>query len=72
MGVVRSRYSTQLRKRHYTFADLKEVLAKASPLRSGDVLAGVAAENARERAAAMAVLAEVPLGRFLEELVIRR
>jgi ethanolamine ammonia-lyase large subunit len=63
-------YSIQLRHRHYAFADLKEVLAKASPLRSGDVLAGVAASNTRERAAAMAVLAEVPLARFLEELVI--
>jgi ethanolamine ammonia-lyase large subunit len=36
----------------------------------GDVLAGVAAGNARERVAAMTVLADVPLRRFLEELVI--
>ena len=40
------------------------------PLRSGDVLAGVAAGSDRERAAAQAVLADVPLTRFLEEPVI--
>jgi ethanolamine ammonia-lyase large subunit len=63
-------YSAHLRGTHYTFADLKEVLAKASPPRSGDALAGVAAANARERVAAMTVLADVPLQRFLQELVI--
>jgi ethanolamine ammonia-lyase large subunit len=63
-------YSVHLRGIHYAFADLKEVLAKASPFRSGDVLAGVAAGNARERVAAMTVLAEIPLRRFLEEPVI--
>jgi len=63
-------YSVHLRGIHYTFADLKEVLAKASPPRSGDELAGVAAGNARERVAAMTVLAEIPLRRFLEEPVI--
>jgi len=36
----------------YHFADLKDLLAKATPLRSGDVLAGVAAESARGRVAA--------------------
>src|SRR5688500_318322 len=45
-------------------------MAKATPLRSGDVLAGVAAADARERAAAQAVLADVPLVRFLEEPLI--
>ena len=63
-------YSVHLRGIHYAFADLKEGLAKASPFRSGDVLAGVAAGNARERVAAMTVLAEIPLRRFLEEPVI--
>ncbi|WP_028577876.1 ethanolamine ammonia-lyase subunit EutB [Desulfomicrobium escambiense] len=49
---------------------LKEVLAKASPLRSGDVLAGVAAATEEERVLAQMELAGVPLERFLEEHVI--
>lgn len=49
---------------------LKELLAKASPLRSGDVLAGVAAAGEEERVRARMELAEVPLSRFLEEFVI--
>ena len=53
-----------------TFADLRELLAKATPLRSGDQLAGVAAANARERVAAQTILADVPLTRFLEEPLI--
>jgi len=52
------------------FADLREVLAKATPLRSGDVLAGVAARSAEERMAARIALADVPLARFLAEAVI--
>jgi len=51
----------------YQFADLKTLLAKATPLRSGDELAGVAAANAEERVAAQMALADVPLKRFLEE-----
>ncbi len=49
---------------------LKELLAKASPLRSGDVLAGVAAATEEERVLAQMELAEVPLERFLEEFVV--
>jgi ethanolamine ammonia-lyase large subunit len=49
---------------------LKDLLAKATPLRSGDVLAGVAAETEEERVRAQMALAEVPLTRFLEEFVI--
>jgi ethanolamine ammonia-lyase large subunit len=64
------RYAITLGGIGYSFDSLREVLAKASPLRSGDCLAGVAAGNARERVAAQAVLAEVPLARFLEELLI--
>jgi ethanolamine ammonia-lyase large subunit len=51
-------------------ADLKTLLAKATPARSGDELAGIAAGNATERVAAQMALAEVPLRRFLEEPVI--
>jgi ethanolamine ammonia-lyase large subunit len=54
----------------HTFADLRELLAKATPLRSGDVLAGIAAESAEQRVAAQFALADLPLARFLSELVI--
>jgi ethanolamine ammonia-lyase large subunit len=47
--------------RRYTFSSLRELLAKATPLRSGDVLAGVAAASAEERVAAQCALAELPL-----------
>ena len=49
---------------------LKELLAKASPLRSGDVLAGLAAATEEERVLAQMELAEAPLTRFLEECVV--
>ncbi|UWZ84352.1 ethanolamine ammonia-lyase subunit EutB [Occallatibacter riparius] len=55
---------------HYAFADLRDLLAKATPLRSGDVLAGVAAGSARERVAAQFALADLPLERFLSEHVV--
>ena len=51
----------------YRFANLKTLLAKATPLRSGDELAGLAAASAEERVAAQMALADVPLRRFLEE-----
>ncbi|HWA94589.1 MAG TPA: ethanolamine ammonia-lyase subunit EutB [Terracidiphilus sp.] len=54
----------------YTFTDLRALLAKATPLRSGDVLAGVAALSAEERVAAQFALADVPLTHFLSETVV--
>jgi ethanolamine ammonia-lyase large subunit len=54
----------------YRFSDLRTLLARASPARSGDVLAGVAAETASERVAAQSALAEVSLCAFLEEPVV--
>ncbi len=54
----------------YTFASLRELLAKATPLRSGDVLAGVAAQSAEERVAAQFALADLPLTHFLSEHVV--
>lgn len=54
----------------YQFAELKTVLAKATPARSGDQLAGVAAETYAERMAARMCLAAIPLSQFLEELII--
>ncbi|PYT17347.1 MAG: ethanolamine ammonia lyase large subunit, partial [Acidobacteria bacterium] len=52
------------------FSDLKTLLAKATPARSGDELAGIAAESAEERVAAQMELADVPLKRFLAEPLI--
>ena len=63
-------FATTLGKTRHTFASLAELLAKATPHRSGDVLAGVAASSAEERIAAQFCLADVPLGRFLEDLLI--
>ena len=54
----------------YAFADLRELLAKATPERSGDVLAGVAARSAEERVAAQCALADVVLTRFCDEQVV--
>ena len=54
----------------HSFADLKDLLAKASPARSGDSLAGLAARTAAERMAAKMCLAELPLTTFLTETVI--
>ena len=54
----------------YTFAGLRELLAKATPLRSGDVLAGIAAQSAEERVAAQFALADLPLKQFLVEPVV--
>jgi ethanolamine ammonia-lyase large subunit len=54
----------------YQFADLKAVLAKATPARSGDYLAGVAAETDAERMAAKMCLADIPLKQFLQDLII--
>ena len=53
-----------------TFRDLKTLLAKATPLRSGDDLAGISAANAEERVAAQMALSDLPLKTFLSEHVI--
>ena len=53
---------TTLLGKTYTFKDLKEVLAKANEEKTGDKLAGLAAETAQERVAAKVVLAAVTLG----------
>jgi ethanolamine ammonia-lyase large subunit len=54
----------------YVFGDLRDLLAKATPPRSGDRLAGIAAEDARQMMAARMALAELPLKQFLQETVI--
>jgi ethanolamine ammonia-lyase large subunit len=54
----------------YRFPDLRTLLAKATPFRSGDALAGIAAESAEERVAAQMALADLPLATFLDEAVV--
>ncbi|NEV75995.1 ethanolamine ammonia-lyase subunit EutB [Rhodopseudomonas sp. BR0C11] len=54
----------------FVFEDLRDVLAKASPPRSGDRLAGIAAESAEQMVAARMALADLPLRQFLSEMVI--
>jgi len=63
-------YRSTLRGVTHTFPDLRTLLAKASPARSGDELAGLAAASALERVAAQHALAEVPLAQFLAEPVV--
>ncbi len=63
-------YTQTLGQRVYRFGDLKSLLARATPERSGDQLAGVAAESAEERMAARLALAELPLSTFLNEALI--
>jgi len=63
-------YGSTIEKRRYAFADLKTLLAKASPLRSGDELAGIAAQSGEERVAAQYALADLPLATFLSETVV--
>lgn len=63
-------YTQTIGSCRYRFPDLKTLLARASPERSGDQLAGVAARTAEERVAACLALAETPLARFLEEPLV--
>jgi ethanolamine ammonia-lyase large subunit len=56
--------------RTHAFADLRTLLARATPARSGDCLAGVAAGSAEERVAAQMALADLPLTTFLNEAVV--
>ncbi len=64
------RLSRKVREVTYHFDDLRDLLAKASPYRSGDDLAGLAAESAEQRAAAQMVLADLPLSAFLQQAVV--
>ncbi|MCA0188112.1 MAG: ethanolamine ammonia-lyase subunit EutB [Proteobacteria bacterium] len=63
-------YTHTVDQKVYAFDGLKDLLAKASPARSGDYLAGVAAADYEERVAAQMALAEVPLAQFLSEALI--
>jgi len=63
-------YAATVNGTRYRFADLRTLLARATPLRSGDVLAGIAAASASERVAAQIALADLPLGAFLSDAVV--
>jgi ethanolamine ammonia-lyase large subunit len=63
-------YRCDLAGHRYAFADLRSLLACASPARSGDALAGLAAASAQQRIAARHVLADVPLSQFLTEALV--
>jgi ethanolamine ammonia-lyase large subunit len=63
-------YKYVLGQRTFEFNDLKDLMAKATPARSGDRLAGVAAENSEQRAIAQMLLAEQPLKIFLQQVLI--
>jgi ethanolamine ammonia-lyase large subunit len=63
-------YQTTIRGERFTFADLREVFARANEEKSGDRLAGIAARTERERVAAKLVLADVTLGDIVNSPLI--
>jgi ethanolamine ammonia-lyase large subunit len=63
-------YSNSIGHHTYQFSSLKDLMAKATPARSGDYLAGIAAANDEERVAAQMTLCGVPLSTFLSEALI--
>src|SRR3954449_2791151 len=63
-------YRRTINTTSYTFDDLRDLLAKATPPRSGDRLAGVAADSAEQMIAARMALADIPLKQFLNEAVV--
>ncbi|RRH72386.1 ethanolamine ammonia-lyase subunit EutB [Falsigemmobacter faecalis] len=65
-----ARYHIDLGGHRHAFPDLADLMAKATPRRSGDELAGVAARDAEERVAAQIRLADLPLKTFLTEALI--
>jgi ethanolamine ammonia-lyase large subunit len=64
------RYSHSVGGHAYNFGSLKDLLAKASPARSGDYLAGIAAGDDEQRVAAQMALADLPLSTFLSDFVV--
>ncbi|WP_394780822.1 ethanolamine ammonia-lyase subunit EutB [Undibacterium sp.] len=64
------RYTHTVGSKTYGFHDLKDLMAKATPARSGDMLAGVASDSAEQRVVAQMVLAELPLSTFLHEALV--
>jgi ethanolamine ammonia-lyase large subunit len=64
------RHASTVGSRTYVFDDLRTLLARATPARTGDALAGIAAGSAEERVAAQMALAALPLKTFLAEQVV--
>ena len=63
-------YTHTIGGERYSFPSLARLLAKSTPARSGDELAGIAAESAKERIAAQMALADLPIKQFLNEAVV--
>jgi ethanolamine ammonia-lyase large subunit len=63
-------YHQVIGSQRYVFQDLKDLMAKASPVRSGDMLAGIAASCAEENIAAKLCLADLPLNTFLTHALV--
>jgi ethanolamine ammonia-lyase large subunit len=63
-------YHQVIGSQRYVFRDLKDLMAKASPIRSGDMLAGIAAASAEENVAAKLCLADLPLDTFLSHALV--
>ena len=63
-------FRTTVGRTTHVFADLKELMAKATPIRSGDQLAGIAAASREESVAARLALADLPLKAILAEPLI--
>ncbi len=63
-------FHATLGNKRFRFDDLRDLLAQASPARSGDYLAGIAAPNNEQRVAAQWALADLPLAHFLQECVV--
>jgi ethanolamine ammonia-lyase large subunit len=63
-------YRTTIAGQVFAFDDLRQVMAAASPARSGDYLAGIGAATAQQRMAARHVLADTPLTQFLNEALV--
>ncbi len=63
-------FSNVVGDRTFQFRDLADLMAKATPARSGDRLAEVAAENTEERVVAQMTLADLPLSQFLNDVVV--
>jgi len=63
-------YQHTIGSKVYRFDNLKDLLAKATPFRTGDALAGICAGSYEERVAAQMTLADVPLRNFLNEALV--
>ncbi|OGB00843.1 MAG: ethanolamine ammonia-lyase [Burkholderiales bacterium RIFCSPHIGHO2_12_FULL_69_20] len=63
-------YRAALGGQTHHFADLRALMAKATPARSGDQLAGIAADSAQQRVAAQSALADLPLATFLQQALV--